>query len=43
MNSYLCKATVFTTLKGQERDAPDLKILECTQCGLVTLSSLGHI
>lgn len=43
MNCYLCNATVFTTRKGQVRDAPDLKILECADCGLVTLSSLGHI
>ena len=43
MNCYLCNSTSFTTRKGQVRDAPDLKILECTGCGLVTLSSLEHI
>ena len=43
MNCYLCESTSFNTRKGQVRDAPDLKILECTHCGLVTLSSLGHI
>lgn len=43
MNCYLCNSTSFTTRKGQVRDAPDLKILECTHCGLVTLSSLSHI
>lgn len=43
MNCYLCDSTTFNTRKGQVRDAPDLKILECTCCGLVTLSSLGHI
>ncbi len=43
MNCYLCNSTFFSTRKGQVRDAPDLKILECTHCGLVTLSSLEHI
>jgi len=43
MNCYLCNSTSFTTRKGQVRDSPDLKILECTDCGLVTLSSLEHI
>jgi hypothetical protein len=43
MNCYLCNSTSFKTRKGQVRDAPDLKIFECTECGLVTLSSLQHI
>lgn len=43
MNCYLCNGTSFSTRKGQVRDAPDLKILACDQCGLVTLSSLKHI
>jgi 2-polyprenyl-3-methyl-5-hydroxy-6-metoxy-1,4-benzoquinol methylase len=43
MNCYLCNSTSFNTRKGQVRDAPDLKIFECTECGLVTLSSLQHI
>lgn len=43
MNCYLCNSTSFTTRKGQVRDSPDLKILECKDCGLVTLSSLEHI
>lgn len=43
MNCYLCQSASFTVRKGQVRDAPDLKILECTGCGLVTLSSLDHI
>jgi 2-polyprenyl-3-methyl-5-hydroxy-6-metoxy-1,4-benzoquinol methylase len=43
MNCYLCNTSSFATRKGQVRDAPDLKILECTECGLVTLSSLSHI
>lgn len=43
MNCYLCNSTSFTTRKGKVRDAPDMKILECTVCGLVTLSSFDHI
>jgi 2-polyprenyl-3-methyl-5-hydroxy-6-metoxy-1,4-benzoquinol methylase len=43
INCYLCRSVSFTTRKGQVRDAPNLKILECTDCGLVTLSSLIHI
>jgi 2-polyprenyl-3-methyl-5-hydroxy-6-metoxy-1,4-benzoquinol methylase len=43
INCYLCSSTSFATRKGQVRDAPDLNMLECTNCGLVTLSSLGHI
>ena len=43
MNCYLCNSTLFNTRKGKVRDAPDLKILQCTDCGLVTLSSLEHI
>ena len=43
MNCYLCNSASFTTRKGQVRDAPSLTILECTNCGLVTLSSLSHI
>lgn len=43
MNCYLCNATFFTTRKGQIRDAPKLQILECANCGLVTLSSQDHI
>lgn len=43
MNCYLCNSTFFTQREGQVRDAPELKILACQQCGLVTLSSLDHI
>jgi 2-polyprenyl-3-methyl-5-hydroxy-6-metoxy-1,4-benzoquinol methylase len=43
MNCYLCKANVFAPRKGRVRDAPELEILECANCGLVTLSSLDHI
>lgn len=40
---YICQSTNFKNRKGQVRDAPDINILECGHCGLVTLSSLGHI
>jgi 2-polyprenyl-3-methyl-5-hydroxy-6-metoxy-1,4-benzoquinol methylase len=43
MSCYLCNSTSFHTRKGQVRDAPEFKILECTHCGLVFLSSLEHI
>ena len=29
--------------KGMVRDAPDLKILQCAECGLVTLETIDHI
>jgi 2-polyprenyl-3-methyl-5-hydroxy-6-metoxy-1,4-benzoquinol methylase len=43
MNCYLCNSTSFSIRKGKVRDAPDLEILECSDCGLVTLSTLDHI
>ena len=43
MQCYLCKSAFFSHRKGQVRDAIDLKILECSECGLVTLSQLSHI
>jgi hypothetical protein len=43
MNCYLCNSTYFTTRKGKVRDASDLKVLECNDSGLVSLSSQEHI
>lgn len=43
MNCYLCNSNSFTLRKGQVRDAPELKIMECDDCGLTTLSSIDHI
>ena len=43
MNCYLCSANDFIKRKGQVRDNPDLKILECNCCGLVMLNSNEHI
>lgn len=43
MNCYLCQSTSFVERKGQVRDAPNLCVLECADCGLVTLDSHEHI
>lgn len=43
MNCYLCGSASFSVRKGRVRDAPSLQILECSNCGLVSLSSLDHI
>ena len=43
MQCYLCNETEFSHRKGSVRDNPELDILECESCGLVTLSSLQHI
>jgi SAM-dependent methyltransferase len=43
MNCYLCQSIHFTARKGEVRDAPGVQIIECDQCGLVTLSATDHI
>lgn len=43
MTCYLCHHPDFRLRQGAVRDNPSLQILECTNCGLVTLSSLQHI
>lgn len=43
MICYLCNHTVQRTRPGSVRDAPDLRIAECENCGLVTLDSAAHI
>ena len=43
MKCYLCKSSHFITRKGQVRDSPAMKILQCDNCGLVTLSATEHI
>lgn len=43
MKCYLCNETEFTARKGAVRDAPQLRILECSGCGLVFLDSQQHI
>ena len=43
LNCYLCRSAVQSIRKGKVRDMPDLTVLECIDCGLVTLSSHQHI
>ena len=43
MNCYLCESSNFTARKGDVRDAPDLQILQCDNCGLVSLGTTDHI
>ncbi len=43
MNCYLCQSPDFTTRMGEVRDAPGMQIVECANCGLVTLSAMDHI
>jgi 2-polyprenyl-3-methyl-5-hydroxy-6-metoxy-1,4-benzoquinol methylase len=40
---YLCGKTEFKQRPGNVRDNSELKIYECTSCGLVFLSSFDHI
>ena len=43
MSCYLCKSDKYSKRTGSVRDNPDIDILECSDCGLVYLSSLEHI
>ena len=43
MQCYLCQSSQFFTRKGAVRDAPDMQILECKNCGLVMLHDNAHI
>ena len=40
---YLCSSDEYIFRQGGVRDNPEIKILECTDCGLVYLSTLNHI
>ncbi|MDD3296568.1 MAG: class I SAM-dependent methyltransferase [Candidatus Omnitrophica bacterium] len=40
---YLCKNKQLKERSGNVRDNPSLKVLECSSCGLVFLSSFEHI
>ena len=40
---YLCGSNEFDNVVGIVRDKPDLKILRCKKCSLITLSSFDHI
>jgi len=43
MTCYLCKSKNFKVRQGVPRDKPDLQIIECQDCSLVTLSSFDHM
>jgi SAM-dependent methyltransferase len=43
MHCYVCDNDQFIARKGSVRDAPQLKIRECTNCGMVSLESTDHI
>ena len=43
MSCYLCKSDKHSKRTGSVRDNPDIDVLECSDCGLVYLSSLEHI
>lgn len=40
---YLCSGIDLVEREGSVRDRPELKIFECSSCGLVFLSSFDHI
>jgi 2-polyprenyl-3-methyl-5-hydroxy-6-metoxy-1,4-benzoquinol methylase len=42
-NCYLCDNDTYIVRKGTVRDNKELKILECSKCQLVSLSSFDHI
>jgi 2-polyprenyl-3-methyl-5-hydroxy-6-metoxy-1,4-benzoquinol methylase len=43
MSCYLCKSDKYSKRTGSVRDNSNIEILECSDCGLVYLSSLSHI
>jgi 2-polyprenyl-3-methyl-5-hydroxy-6-metoxy-1,4-benzoquinol methylase len=43
MKCYLCKSNSFLERSQQVRDANNLKVIECENCGLVTLNDFSHI
>jgi 2-polyprenyl-3-methyl-5-hydroxy-6-metoxy-1,4-benzoquinol methylase len=43
MNCYLCGSPSSTVRKGEVRDAPEIRILECDKCGLVYLNRTDQI
>ena len=42
-NCYLCRSSKYIIRPGTVRDNNKLKVLECSECGLVFLSSFKHI
>ena len=43
MVCYLCGKSDFVDRPGKVRDIQEIKVIECTSCGLVTLSGTDHI
>jgi len=43
MNCYLCRSDNYSIRPGNVRDNKNIDVLECSDCGLVYLSSLNHI
>ncbi|KKM01609.1 hypothetical protein LCGC14_1792720 [marine sediment metagenome] len=43
MSCYICERKENSRVKGIVRDIPELKILKCTNCGLVYLENFNHI
>jgi len=43
MKCYLCNQSDFLEREGTVRDNKQVKVVECSNCGLVTLSSFDHI
>jgi 2-polyprenyl-3-methyl-5-hydroxy-6-metoxy-1,4-benzoquinol methylase len=43
MSCYLCDSEKYSKRIGTVRDNHNIDVLECSDCGLVYLSSLGHI
>ena len=43
MSCYLCNSDKYNKRAGKVRDNSNIDILECSDCGLVYLSSLNHI
>jgi 2-polyprenyl-3-methyl-5-hydroxy-6-metoxy-1,4-benzoquinol methylase len=43
MKCYLCGSTEHSYINGEVRDNPEIKILECNNCGLVFLETQNHI
>lgn len=43
MSCYLCNSDNYHLRKGAVRDAPEMQIIECDNCGLVSLSQIDHI
>mgnify|MGYP001435191113 CR=1 FL=1 len=43
MKCYICGSSAISRREGEVRDAPDIEICECDNCGLVFLESLVHI